>query len=663
MTKKENEEILRLAIDRFHNSYDSDKEERKLAEDDTKFAINDENCQWPAAVWKQRTEANPPRPCLVINKIPEKIDQDEGEFRQLRPSIKIRGVDSQSDPKIAEIIAGIIRNIEYNSDARTAYNTAYSSTLYSGRGAWRIDKIDCEEDPFVKELIINRIPNALTVYWDSGAKRKDKSDSNYIFVTEELSEKEFKAQYPNTELMEWDATNETLENWRTDETIRVAEYFWKEKEDKIYYRIKRGNTELTVTELQEGDEKLEEKIVKVPKIRVCKMIATKIIEGPFDWEGKYIPIIIEIGKEVNIKGQSKTRGKVRFAKEQQRVYNYWSTNMTEQIALAPKAPYLATPKMIGAHKTQWDTANVQNYLYLLYDVDTTAPGMRPTREPPPQLSTALAHELSRMDHDIMSAMGRYEASLGDTGEEKSGKAIIARQRQGSIGSYVYIDNFQTALIHSAKILIDLIPKIYDTERIIKIRGEDDTEKTIPINARPDAPILEQFGDVSKELLAESSEGYINDLSLGKYDVAATIGPSYATQREEALEMLLGLVEKIPQFGMAALDLIVKNMDLPGADELIKRVKKLIPPGIRDVEPGEEQLPPSEPEIDPKMMVEMQKTQNEAFKLQIEEFKAMTRGIKDIAEAESKERGQQLAELTAFIGEIKSNLQSQQIKGA
>lgn len=668
MTEK-NKDILALAIDRFRIAKDSDNTERLAAEADLKFAIDDEKSQWPKTVRQNRENDRPPRPCLVLNKIPEKIDQVEGDFRQARPTVKVRPVDSKADPKIAEIMGGIIRHIEYHSSARSAYNTSHGSVLLCGRGAWRIDVEDAAEDPFVRDIKINRIPNVFTVYWDPGAKKQDKSDANYIFVTEELSEKEFKAQYPGVELMDWDASNETIENWRTEDTIRVCEYWWKEKTKKTFYQVERLidgiPTVLTVTEAQQDDKIKQEKRIEVPQVKWAKMIHSKIIDGPHDWASEYIPIVIEIGKEVNISGESKTRGMVRFAKEPQRMYNYWSSSTTEQIALAPKAPYLATGKMIGPHQAQWDQANIKNFPYLLYEADPTNPVGRPTREPPPQMSSAAAHELARMDHDIMSAMGIYEASLGERGDEKSGKAILARQRQGNIGSYTYTDNFEVAYVYSTKILIDLIPYVYDTERIIRIRGEDDSEKVVPINARPGAPVFRDLPQGTEQDQVQPKEGvtqYVNDLTIGKYDVVATIGPSYTTQRQEALAMLLDLAGQVPQFAAATIDLIIKNIDVPGSEELIKRAKRLVPIGIRDLEPGEEPQQPPEQPPDPKVMVEMAKLEAQTIRDELEahrkDFEMNVKAIADLTRAEAAERGQQLQEIMAFVQEIRANMPQQ-----
>jgi hypothetical protein len=661
-----NEELIRKAIERFEDSSTEDQEEREFYDDDVKFAINYEECQWPEEMRQSRLNDSPPRPCLVINKIPEKIDQVEGEFRQLEASIKVRPIDDEADIQTAEIYGGLIRHIQYHSTARSAYNHAHTSVLYGGRGAWRIDIEEADEDPFIKDIKVNRIPNVLTVYWDKSAKKEDKSDAQYWFITEKMPLEKFKAKFPKASLDDWDAAN-TPQDWQTEKMVRVAEYWWKEDRPVTFFRVERVNPEtgeehvLTVKEddKKRGDKILEEKTVNVPKVRWGILNHNEFLEGPYDdWPSRYIPIILETGKEINVNGEDKSRGMVRFGKGPQQMYNFWSTATTEQIALIPKSPYLLTPKMIKDFKNQWDNAAWKNFMYLLYNPDPTVPGGRPTREAPPQLSTAYAHELARMEHDIMSAMGIYQAQLGDEGQEKSGKAILARQRQGSIGSYTFTDKFENALVYSTKIIMDLIPHVYDTERIIRITGEDGTDKEVPINAVPNGTAMRRTeGIVTPKQLSirPGVTDYINDLTVGKYDVAVTVGPSYTTERQEAAAVLLDLVQAIPQLGMATVDLIVKNLDIKDVEELVERARKLVPVGIRDPEPGEEEQQQQQPP-DPQIMIEMQKLLLAQQEENRKEFEARVKAIKDLAEAESKERGSQLAEFTAVVNQLRMDMQ-------
>lgn len=667
MSEKD-DKLLRQARSRFHSARKSDKRERQLADEDTRFAINDEGCQWDKKTREIREGANPPRPCLVMNKTAEKIMQTEGEFRKLKPSIKVKAVDNLADPKVAEIIASIIRNIEYNSTARAAYNTSHSCVLHGGRGFWRINIEDSEDDPFEQDVAIGRIPNSLSVTTDPAAKKIDKSDGNFLFISEDIPTETFKAKYPDIAIEDW-PDDESYNSWRSDDTVRIAEYWWKEEGTKTAYRVERNGTLSTVWELNKNEIAIKEKEVNHPKIRWCKMVASEILEGPFDdWPGKYIPIVSEIGIETNINGVQKTRGMTRFAKEPQQRYNYWASAESEQVG-SVKEPYLMTPKMMGKHQSQWDLAATKNYKYLFVEPDSRMAGSWPKREAPQQVSTATLAAKEGMEHDIMSAMNVYRASLGDEGSEISGKAINARTNQSNISGYNYTDMFEYALIYSAKVLIDIIPYIYDSEQIIRIRGEDGSERRVPINARPDSPIMEQFKDLDDEFLIKTDNSeYINDISIGKYDVVATIGASYTTQREESLDKLIRVFETMPKLADSSPDLLVALLDMPMSDELLKRAKKLVPPGLRTLDPDEE---PEEPEgPTPEQAIEMKDQQLKESELQLkgfietskaetEELKVQMDGMAKLMTAESKEQGQQLSEIMAFVNTIKENSQQQQ----
>lgn len=656
-SKKKNEDLLDQARNRFRVARRADKGERALAEEDIRFAINDDGCQWDDKVRKIREGASPPRPCLVMNKIPEKIDQAEGAFRQLRPSIKVRAVDSQSDPKIAGILSGIIRHIEYNSTARAAYNTAFSCVLHGGRGAWRYDIVDSVDDPFEQDIMVNRIPNALSVTWDPSAKKIDKSDGNFLFISEDIDIDSFKADYPDVKLEDW-PDEESYKGWKREDTVRVAEYWWKEKAKKTAYRVERAGTIMTVWELKEGETAIAEKEVNHPKVKWCKMIATTVIEGPHeDWPGKYIPIVIEVGKETNINGVQKTRGMVRFGKEPQKMYNYWTSAEAEQITTIPKAPYIMTPKMMGGHQRQWDQANIKNYSYLFYEPDNAMPGQGPKREAPPQISSAMLAAKQGMEHDIMSGMNVYRASLGDDGSEISGTAINARKQQSSVGGYTFVDNFEYALTYGAKILIDIIPSTYSSERIMRIRGEGGKESLVAINARADSPIMQTPGMDPENLIETQISEYINDITIGKYDVAVTIGSSYTTERQEAFDTLIKVLELMPQLAAVSGDLVVSLLDMPMSDDLLARAKKLIPTEIRGLDPGEEEQPPKPPT--PDEQIKLQQQEIETKKLQLAGIEEMRKGftakmdaIADIMTAESKEAGQQLNEVMAIVSSFK-----------
>ena len=623
---KKDEDLLYTSIKQYEEARDADDRERTWIDTDTKFAIDYEGCQWPKKLRTQREEENPPRPCIVNNKIPEKIDQVDGEFRQLRPSVKVRPVDSKADPKIAEIYGGIIRHIEYNSNARSAYNTSHTSVLYGGRGAWRIDLEDDEYDPFIRNIVINRIPNILTVVFDQYCKKQDRSDGRRLWITEDLPDAVFEAKYPGVPIIPWNSDEKTWNAWRHEKTVTVAEYWWKEKVNREYVQIEdytgqvyteaidkfkeTGKSEKdpytlnNLDRLEQDGKIIDRKTVKEDKIKWALMTAGEIIkdEGTKkkinDWPGKYIPIILQFGKEVWVEGQAKTRGMVRFGRGPQEIYNFFTTKNVEVNALEPIPPWILTPNMIVKHLATWHTMHVKAFPFLYYDPDPASPTSKPEKNDPPQMSTAIAQILNQMEHDIMSGMGIYQDTLGDESTQKSGKAILAKQRQGNIGSYTFTDNFGVSYIFSSKVIIDLIPYVIDTERLMRIRGEDDTESQVPVNALPGQPIMGQFSDENGNITKKDEKRFgmprqgvtefINDLTVGTYDIVATIGPSYTTQREESTAILMDLLSAVPQIGEVGADLLIQNIDMKEAQQLADRIRKAMPPGIVEKDDDDEQ---------------------------------------------------------------------------
>lgn len=673
---KKNQGILKLAAKRFKHVYNVEGQERKAKDYDLRFSINDDNCQWPEEVRKIREDADPPRPCLSINKIPEKIDVAQGEFEQLEPSHKVRPIDSQGDSVIANIIAGQVRHIENTSHARSAYNHSHRHNLVCGKGNWRHDIVDDPDDPFVRSIEINCIPNPLAVYFDPGAKKPDKSDADWCFVVDWKSKDEVEKEPWGKDLNdEWPVEEYWSEPpWKSAaEGYRIAEYWWKEPIERTFLQVERLLPsgvfyKMTVTEdkFQEGDTELKRLKVKRPQVRWCKLVAGKVIDGPHDWPGKNIPIFEESGVTVNIRGTNVSLGKVRNAISPQQLYNYQTSANTEMIAMAPKMPFIVTPAMIANHKVMWDTFHLKNYSYLLVDPDPLFPGGMPKREMPPQMSTAITTERQYLDHDLQSSMGIYAASLGDKRGEESGRSLIAQQKQTNTGTQPFTTGFTTTYVYSIKSLVDLIPHVYDTERILRIVGEDGQEVSVPINAMPGTPLMDQVPEingpeemqqqyVSKYIAnpRDSVTQYINDMSVGRYDVDVSIGPAFATQRQEMVDQLMRVTEIVaraaPQFAMPIAYAIMENMDLPNSTKLLEQIKKLIPAEIRGLEPGEQPPQPQGPP--PELMLKIEELQIKMHEQQRKDFEAFTKAMTETMKAEAAEAGAQMQQTAAFIQQL------------
>jgi len=561
-----NEEILAIARKRFQSIQTAESHIREAAIEDIKFAYNIEDGQWPASIREEREKDK--RPCLTINKLRKFVAQVANRERDARMSIRVRPVDDKSDPEVARILEGLIRNIEYQSGADEIYARAGENAITGGFGYWRILH-GYKDDSFDQEIWIEHIENPFSVYLDPKGK--------YCFIRESLTKEDFKAQYPNSEFnpdFDYAGLGEEYELWYEDEKVFIADYYYQEPYEKEIALVDDGKIyeiteEITVEKLKkEGHTVHQTRTVRSHRVMYCKMAGNEILEGPHDTKCKYIPIVEVEGDKINIQGKTYKRSLIRDAKDAQRAYNYWLTTMTETVALAPKAPYIVTPQMLKGHEAQWKEANRKNFPYLYFNPQGN---LVPRREPPPTVPTGALQLLTIADNDIKDAIGIFEPSLGARGVERSGRAIIARTQRSDIGIFHFPDNLRRAIIKTGRILIDLIPKIYDTERTIRIRGYNEIEETVTIN---------------KAITTATAEGIktviVNDLSMGKYDVVADVGV-YSTRRQESVEMMIQTLQYAPAVAPLILDLVFKYSDWPGASEIEERIKQFLPRLI----PGEE----------------------------------------------------------------------------
>jgi hypothetical protein len=568
VSKKQRDSLVTQARKRLQECWENDQQNREDAANDLRFAAGD---QWPENVRKSREAEN--RPVITVNKLPAMIHQVTNDIRQNKPSIKVIPTDGTSDPNIAEIFSGIIRQIEYNSSAGHIYSNAAAHTVACGIGHFRIVTDYMDDTAFDQEIKIKRIANPLSVYWDPASVEPDRSDAMFCFVVESMPIETFRAKYPKAKEVSVDVYKDNSQTglfWATSDNILVAEY-WCKKPVKKQLALMQDGTTLDVTDLSE--EELQflpiQAIREADSHKIEQSIVTgaEVLDGPNEWAGRYIPVVPIVGTEIPLHDQTVRHGMIRFARDPQRLYNYWRTAAAESIALAPKAPWLVTKEMIAAYKGIWDSANTSARPYLVYKPDPNAPGSMPKRERPADPPNALWQEGALASEDMKATTGIYDASLGAKSNETSGKAIIARQREGDTANFHYTDNLQMSLERAGRILIDLIPKIYDTERIVKILGEDESEEFVPINT---------------VAYAENGEPVLlNDLSTGRYDVRVNIGASYATKRAEAADSMMQFIQALPQAGQVAGDLVAKNMDWPGAEDIAKRLEMLLPPEMKE----------------------------------------------------------------------------------
>jgi hypothetical protein len=584
-------DILAVARSRLDLAMSALSESREDEIDDLKFYAGspDNHWQWPADVLATRGavqgQSINARPCLTINKLPQHVRQVTNDQRQNRPAAKVIPVDDKADIQVAEIFNGMIRHIEYISDADVAYDTACENQVAYGEGYLRLLTEYCDDKTFDQDIKIGRVRNSFSVYMDPTIQDPTGSDAKWCFITEDITKDEYERMYPDaapaSTLQSLGVGDQSISNWLNEDTIRIADYYYIDY-DRTTLNLYPGNA--TAFAGTPEDKALKAHFVKPlksresdrPVVKYCKINGYEILEQR-EWAGKWIPVIRIVGNEFEVDGRLYVSGLVRNAKDAQRMYNYWVSQEAEMLALAPKAPFIGYGGQFEGYEDKWKTANTNNWPYLEVNPDVTDGSGSvlplPQRAQPPMASSGLLQAKAGASEDIKSTTGQYDASLGMKSNERSGKAILARQREGDVGTYHYGDNLARGVRHVARQLIDLIPKIYDTQRIARIIGEDGETKMVKINPEQTEPvnkIVDQTGVVMEK---------IYNPSIGKYDVVATTGPGYATKRQEALEAMAQLLQGNPQLWAVAGDLFVKNMDWPGAQEMSKRFAKTIDPKL------------------------------------------------------------------------------------
>jgi hypothetical protein len=555
-TSEKDRKLLKEAQDRLKIAMEDDEENRRLALEDLNFVDGE---QWPADLKAQRAK----RPCLVLNKMPVFVDQVVGDQRMNRPAIKVIPVDSIADPKTAKLLSGWVRHVQQISKSDIAIDHGFEHAVACGYGAMRVVTRYSSDSAFEQEAYIDKINNALAVYWGPHSEY-DCSDAMYCFVVSDMDREEFKAKYGEDPIPFNQTDSQYVEGWATKNSVRVAEYFVKEPVSKKIYLL--SDTRIVET-AEEGDVVVNERKVESFNI-MWYLLSANIVLDKKKWVGKkYIPIIPIWGKELNVGGKRKIRGLVRHAKDAQRMYNYWISSDTEVVALQPKIPYLVTPKQIDGHEQQWNNLQNENYPYLLCNFDDRAPGW-PHRESPPQASSAMAERIAGTDQEMRDLVGLQKASLGMQSNERSGAAIRERKKEGDVGTFSFVDNLARSIEQLGRVLIDIAPGLLDTERIVRLgldNGEFDFDAV----------------NVSVEDRETGAVNILNDLSVGTYDVVVTTGPSFDTMRTEARTSMSEFIQYYPNAAPLIGDLYAKAMDWPGAEEVAERLEYLLPPEVRE----------------------------------------------------------------------------------
>lgn len=539
----DNRDLIKTAHERYAEAVEAESDNREARLDDYRFEGGD---QWSAAIKRMReNDPDGPRPCIVVNKARKHKNALLNDLRRNRPQIKVLPVDDAADIETAKVLNGLLRHIQSVSDADIAYDTAAEHQITAGLGYFRVGTKVIDEKLNQQEIDILPINNPFSVHMDPFSEHPAGADAMWCFVSEEVPLEKFKRMHPDADAVDFEsADRDTL--WFPDkETVRVAEYFHIEEVD--------GEKRCMWHKLA-GDQVLDER--ELP----CS----------------YVPIIKVVGEERRHDRIRDYRGIIRDIKDPARLYNYNKSAYVERVSLSPKAPYIGPEEAFAGHEQDWQNANTSNQAYLSYNQFEPETGERldrPQRAQPTPVETALIQAMIQDDEDIRSVSGQNQAGFGEPGNETSGRAINARRMEQDTNTFHFVDNLTRSIRHAGRIIVEMIPRIYDTRRVVRILGEDETPDFAVFD--PSIPrAMQEQPDVTGGIQSIYNPG------IGRYDVRVTVGPSYATQAEEGAERLSQLIQAAPDLMSIAGDLLFKNMQIPGAEELAERMSALLPPELK-----------------------------------------------------------------------------------
>lgn len=569
---RDTDKLLQEARERFDDVCERDQDNKDAALKDTKF-VYVAGQQWPEGVRKTRESTE--EACLEFPQLKQFVNQVVNDQRQNRPGIRVHPAGGKASKDVATLIQGLVRGIEYDSSAEAAYDTGFQAAVVGGRGYWRICSKYESDKSFDQKLVIERIADPNTVWIDADFQMPDASDINYAFVTERIGRKEFEQRYPDADAVSWSMGNASA-NWYPDkDSVIVADYYRRVCKVKTLLMMSDGRTGYFEDmphgiALPPGVSVKAKREAEVYTVEWYKIAGGDQVLETYAWPGTMIPVICCMGDEIMVDGKRLYQGLIRQAHDAQRMYNYEQSAKVMRYALAPKAPFIGAVEAIAGYENEWKSANKLPYSMLPYHAFDAQgrPLPPPQRTQPAPMEAAWEQAAQQSKADMKSVIGMYENSLGLHGQETSGRAILAREKQGDNSTFHFVDNLSRAIALTGKIIVECIPTYYDAHRIVTIVGLDDARTQVQVN-QP----MPQVDPAAQAIVQ-------NDLTVGQYAVTVEAGPSYATKRQETQEFISQLVQSYPPLMQVAGDLLVGNMDFADADEVAERLKALLPPPIQ-----------------------------------------------------------------------------------
>lgn len=628
-------DLVKIALQQWQMCADAESDWRKKAKRDFQFRIGGNENHWDPLILADRVALN--KPVITVNRMPGFLTLVSNEQRQQRPSIVVNPIGSGADVDTAEMLQGAVRHIENQSNADVAYDTGFDGMLTGGKGYWEVETdFVPDADTWEQEIFIRPIRNSFRVYTDPSCKEPDESDADFKFVIFDIKRSEFVRRHPNLEVSKDDVFNSIGDNekeWVSKDGVRIAKYYYRVEEEREIAELSNGKIvkHEDVPRNADGDylthdmsgnplptvKRTRKRTIK--RVKLAVITALDVIEER-DWPGSIIPVIADIGNDIELDEHREISGIIRNCIGAQLLYNFSVTQLAEGLISAPKHTWTVAEGQTEGHEKEFELASRGNIAVLTYKAKTVdgvavpAPQLN-NYEPPVQ---ALVLAIRQADNDLKATSSIYDASLGQRGPDESGKAILARQKQSDIANLNYTDNHARAIKLTGKVLLEIIPHIYDTPRIQRIMNPDGTiqhvgfynsakdhfqpwlnqvmqqqqpqqgnvlqfpQQTQPANpAQTQQAVMQALNSNPDNQKLGIAIKKVFDIGVGRYDVNVDVGPSYQSKRQESVAAIMTLVSAYPAIMPIAGDLLVGNMDWPGARQIAERLRKSLPPNLID----------------------------------------------------------------------------------
>lgn len=640
--------ILSEARERLEYCFGVDADNRKWYREDFEFVYK-QGSQWASEI--KQTRASWKEPCLEFNQLKQFVNQVVNDMRQGRPGIKVIPANGEASEDTAELIRGLVRGIENDSRAESVYDNAFRSAVVGGRGYWRICSDYVDGASFDQKLKVEPIPDALCVYSDMDYREPDASDKSWYLIVEKVHKDEFARQWPDAEPISF--SDPDSKSWIDGEFVIVADYYRRVCVKRRFVMMSDGASGYQ-DEMPKPPHEIQvvrERMVETYKVEWHKIAGGQQILETYEWPGSIIPVVQTIADETILEGRRLYQGLIRHARDAQSMFNFGMTQQAVRLALSPKAPWVAAAEAIEGYEETYRNANMNNYSVLpFHSYDDQGRALPPpSRTQPAMVDVGFANFCNDMTGMIKSTIGMYENSLSQRGNETSGRAIIAKEKQGDNATFHLIDNLAKAIALTGRILVECIPHYYDSQRIVHIIGNDDIRKMVTINQTSVDGALNAIR--------------LNDVTVGEYAVVVESGPSYATKRQETSDKMLSLVNSFPPIAQVAADLIVKSMDVEDADQIADRLKLALPPNIQAAEQMKAGgMKPPDPQVMQQMMQMQQQLQqaNQAMAQMRDELEKAQSGVQ--AKIQSAQIAAQsdatVAQINADVELKKANIAAQ-----